>query len=99
MEILEGTKVLLLSDEPKDTPEMQRAIQMSAALISAAREDRLASIVCTDKDGYYAVVLCAMFPDENGNTASYVPIARQFDPHYNAWTEMHPPKCALPVAA
>ena len=99
MEIAEGTKVFLMADEPKDTPSMQSVIQMSAALISAAREDRLVSLVCKDKDGNSATVLCAMYPDGGTGTASYIPIARQFDDLYHVWTELTPPACSLPAAA
>ena len=100
MEIQEvGTRVPILTDIPKDSPQIQDVIKMSAAIIEAAKEDRLVSVVCKDDEGKQAVILCAMYPGKDTNVANYVPLARQFDADFGNWIELYPPSCAVQAAA
>jgi hypothetical protein len=75
---------------------MKEVIRMSASLIRAAKDDSLVSVVCTHDDSdQKSVVLCALFRDEEGNLASYVPVAQLFDQVWSPWSKLTPPSAAI----
>ena len=91
-----ATQVLLLSDEPKNSEYMQEVVAMAGELIRAAKADRLVTLVAAhDDSAKKSVILCAMFPSEDGLTASYAPLAQLFDSNWCPWPNLKPPKAAM----
>lgn len=96
METHPNIEVLVLSDTPVD--ESPEIVQASAYLISAAKHDKLVSVVCThDKSGEPATILCALIEDKDKQTAQYIPLAMLFSEGNTPWVDYNPPKAALNI--
>ena len=95
----EGTKVYVWSDENIETGYTKTAAAMTAALVRAAKEDRLVAMVCT-KEGSEdkSTVLCMMTHLADTGNTSCIPMGQVFDDAFMSWQAMTPPACAMPKA-
>lgn len=92
----EQISVLLFADDSNSKEYLDVVTKTSAAVIAASKEDRLAVMVCTHADSdKKSVVLCIVYPSEDGKSVSYAPAAQLFDESWAPWQTMLPPECAL----
>lgn len=83
----EGVMVPLLADRP--TEELKLEMERAAALIAAAKEDRLALVVCQDLNENEVLVLAS------GNDHTLVPLAELYATTNLSWMELVPPEAAV----
>lgn len=93
----EGTKVYIWSDEDMGTGYTKVAVELTAELIRAARDDRLVALVCTHNDapGEKSTVLCISTTIADTGRHQFVPMAQLFDTHWAPWPTMVPPACSV----
>lgn len=85
---------LSVSDSPA-----KEIVQYAGYMIRAAKDDRLALVLCTHQDtGELVTVLCGMEQVAEGRV-SYIPYAMLFGEGAEPWTNFVPPSCASVEAA
>ena len=84
--------VPLLTDLDINSEPIQDIIRYASYLIKAAKEDRLAAVVCQHGDSSkLSTVLCYTYDVEGSKQLGYIPVGMLFDSTSEAWNNLSPP--------
>ncbi len=91
--------VPVLTDLDVESEAVQDILKYAGHLIRAAKEDRLAAVICQHNDSNkMSTILCYTYPMGEDGKLGYIPIGQLFDDSSESWTNLTPPTSGIQTA-